>query len=310
MTQNTNKPEHTKKPNDLDPNGRKNETAKKETGPAAKLDEARSALTDDIKALSDKFSGSHIKDEAKQAVVSATNATVDKIVEVKDSAAEKLGEAKDVAVEKLTDAKDAALEMAQDAGEQAKEIGGATLRFARANAMPLALIGIGAGWLISSRRARTPSNSSALTTPKRATRARYANGSGYQVGHRELPANGERDLHPGRMTTSAADVKATVKAKTRQLGEKVQRSGASMKAGIKRAGNASLEYADDNPLMVAAVSMAAGVGIGMLLPATSYENRWFGATRDELFGEARDTAHGLSDVVRETVDQTSQALRG
>jgi ElaB/YqjD/DUF883 family membrane-anchored ribosome-binding protein len=320
MTQHTNRSDTNKKTDrdssnakkyDGDQNAHKAEPPKRSDGLATKVDEARGAVSNDIKALGEKLNVSHLKDEATNAIVDAKDAMVDKLVDVKDSAVEKLSDAKNATVETLSDAKDAAVEMAHDAGEQVKELGSVTLDFARANAMPLALIGIGAGWLVSSLLERSSSNATGPNArTDRAKRARIsARPRSRAVDRDERTPDDERDLHPGRISGSAADIAAIAKNKGQQLTEKAKRGAASVKAGVKRAGTASLEYADGNPLAIAAVSVAAGVGIGMLLPSTSYENRWFGARRDQLFGEARETAQGLGNVVRDTVQETSEALR-
>jgi ElaB/YqjD/DUF883 family membrane-anchored ribosome-binding protein len=367
MTQNNIKTEPSKKPNDLQ----------------KEISQTRNAINEDIKALGDKVSPAHLKEEAKNALVDAKNtavekvvdakdAAVDKMIEAKDVAAEKLADAKDVAVEKLTDAKNVAVEKLSEAKDvtveklteakdatiatvnetvdtvsyQARKIGGATWDFARANALPLALIGIGATWLVATR-----SDSETRVARKPAMRPRRADyGRAYDSsdGRPRYLADNERDLAVEDLSTSRSrsprsdrgvtnKVKdasarvghelsdATAKASDRahelydraersvvdtehQLAERVSRGRDAIQATWNRARTASMDFADDNPLALAAVTMVAGVGIGLLLPSTQSENRLLGASRDRVFGEARDTAHGIGDVVRETVEQASNTL--
>src|SRR5688572_13307479 len=75
-------------------------------------DETRNRISDDLRAIGEKLSPQHIKEELKDATVG-----------------------------KLRDAKDSM----SDAGR-------ATVGYARQNAIPLALIGAGVGWLLASRR--------------------------------------------------------------------------------------------------------------------------------------------------------------
>jgi hypothetical protein len=138
------------------------------------IGETRNSISGDIKALSDKVSSANLKEEAKNALNDATDAAVGKVVELKDAAIHKAVEIKDVAVdtavavkdaalEKATEVKDTAVETAQRAADIAAdafdELSVQTGRaskvawsFTTDNAVPLTLIGIGAGWLIANRR--------------------------------------------------------------------------------------------------------------------------------------------------------------
>jgi ElaB/YqjD/DUF883 family membrane-anchored ribosome-binding protein len=305
------------------------------------LGQTRNALQQDIKALGDKFSPGHIKDEAKGALADAKDAAVDKLADAKDKAVEKLSEAKDIAadklsaakdatveklseakdtaVEKLTEAKDATLatvsEAVDDVGYQARRIGSATWDFTRANAVPLALLGIGAGWLIAnnresgSRRPRKPG--------MRSRRAGYVvNDYDYDSDDVSLLADNERDLprearavsarprpsqrvHARKTDNAATRVGSelsdagnqigesaerlydqagqTVTAARQKLAGSVARGRDALTSSLRRAGTATLDYADDNPIALGVVTVAAGVGLGLLLPSTERENRMLGA---------------------------------
>lgn len=130
---------------------------------ASEIGQTRSAISEDIKVLSDKLSPSHLKEEAKQAISDAKDKAIEKVVETKDVAVEKAVELKDAAVEKAIEIKDKASEKVQEVQEtveeaahevsyQARRAGRATWSFTVENAVPLAMIGIGAGWIISNTR--------------------------------------------------------------------------------------------------------------------------------------------------------------
>jgi ElaB/YqjD/DUF883 family membrane-anchored ribosome-binding protein len=337
MTQNT-KPDQPMRPGEIE-----NE-----------LGQTRNALQQDIKALGDKFSPGHIKDEAKGALVDAKDAAVDKLAEAKDVAVEKLVEAKDIAADKLSAAKDATLEKLNEAKEtvsetvdevsdQARRIGSATWDFTRANAVPLALVGLGAGWLIANNRGSAGGR--ARRPGMRSRRADYAVSDPYGDDD-VLLADNERDfprdsraLSPRVRTrastrnfdSAAARGSSQISEPGSKLGERagqiydqageslaaarqkvaggVARGRDAVKSSLRRAGAATRDYAEDNPIALGVVTLAAGVGIGLLLPSTERENRWLGERRDRFFGEARETARGLGAVARETVKETSNALR-
>jgi ElaB/YqjD/DUF883 family membrane-anchored ribosome-binding protein len=324
------------------------------------LGQTRNALQQDIKALGDKFTPGHIKDEAKSALAGAKDAAVDKLAETKDKAVEKLSEAKDMTVEKLAEAKDSAVEKltevkdatvatvseaVDDVSYQARRIGGATWEFTRANAVPLALVGLGAGWLIANNRAsggwrpRKPGmrarragyalrdadyegeDSSLLGDERQQPRearlpgqsrrpqrelARRTQSATPRVGFELSDAGNKIGESAERMYEQAGQ---TVTAARQKLAGSVARGRDALKSSLRRAGTATLDYADDNPIALGVVTVAAGVGLGLLLPATQRENRLLGASRDRLFGEARETARGLGDVARETMKETSNTLR-
>lgn len=75
---------------------------------------------------------------------------------------------------------------------------------------------------------------------------------------------------------------------------------------LQRAQVRTREFADENPLAVGALAVVAGVGVGLLLPATQRENQLLGQTRDRVMDEAQRTASRLG----ETVQRSASELRG
>jgi hypothetical protein len=64
---------------------------------------------------------------------------------------------------------------------------------------------------------------------------------------------------------------------------------------------------DANPLAVGAVLALAGAAIGASIPATEYENRLLGETRDKLMDEARSRAQDTMERVQSVVEDTQRA---
>jgi hypothetical protein len=127
------------------------------------IGETRAALSDDIKALGDKASPSHVKQEIKQALKTGKDAVVDKTLDtaadVKDAALEaknvivdKAIEVRDVATETAHKAADAVAETVEEVSYQTRRASSTVWTFTRANALPLTLLGIGASWLFSNQR--------------------------------------------------------------------------------------------------------------------------------------------------------------
>ena len=61
------------------------------------------------------------------------------------------------------------------------------------------------------------------------------------------------------------------------------------------------DFVRDNPLAAGAFALAAGVAIGLAVRATDYENRAWGATRDEAIARAKHAANNLKQDVTDKV---------
>ena len=53
----------------------------------------------------------------------------------------------------------------------------------------------------------------------------------------------------------------------------------------------------ENPLVIGAMALVAGLGLGLAVPETSYENQALGKTRDQLFDKATEAATDLTQKV-------------
>jgi ElaB/YqjD/DUF883 family membrane-anchored ribosome-binding protein len=90
-----------------------------------------------------------------------------------------------------------------------------------------------------------------------------------------------------------------------QLGQHASELSHEARERLHRAQLRTRDFAEENPLAVGAIAIAAGVGVGLLLPATQPENRLMGDTRDRLVGDAR----GLLQEARETGSRVGQSAR-
>ncbi|HKU40873.1 MAG TPA: DUF3618 domain-containing protein [Polyangiales bacterium] len=308
------------------------------------VQQTRSAITSDIQSLSDKLSPSHLKEEAKGAVVNAAqnaadkavdkavevkDVIVDKAAEVKDAVVDKALEVKDVASEKLSEAKETVVETMENVGEEARRIGGATWRFTAANAVPLALIGVGAGWMIANQR-RTNGQRTATYAREDYYEDDLARPTGYATTSRtrrglsgEWPgerSSAYREPHAQRPAARAAMSRASERAtdlahSARETGEKLaeraSRGAERMKEGLRRAGERTRTFADENPLAIAMAALVAGIGVGMALPSTDRERRMLRPAHDKLdewMGEARGAAKEVAQAAKDTASESYHAL--
>ena len=222
----------------------------------AEIAETRDAISARLNAIGEKLSPEHIKEEAKDLIEEAKEAAVDKLREVKDSAFETVNET------------------VQEVGDRARRAGAATYGYARSNAIPLGLIGLGVGLLImgSNRRRRGPDFAAEWHEPEPL------------VGHRldvDQPAAGARKLR------SLAD---DAESRAKELSQRAQRG---IQQGAKRARR----------------ELGPGVAIGLLLPSTRREDELLGPTRDNLLDEVRGSVEQVSRQAKSTAGDVLSALR-
>ncbi|MDB4977526.1 MAG: hypothetical protein JWN48_5867 [Myxococcaceae bacterium] len=114
-----------------------------------------------------------------------------------------------------------------------------------------------------------------------------------------------------RATHGAEVVRTRVTDAATQLSHQAGELSHEARERVRLAGLRTRDFADENPLMVGAIAIAAGVGIGLLLPNTQPENRLLGETRDRLLGDARGLlgdARGIIDEARDTALQTADQI--
>jgi hypothetical protein len=325
----------------------------------AAIAENRAALSADVKALSDKVSPANVKQEvkhvAKQAKEAAFETVTDTAVELKDAAVQKVSDVADAAMDKAVEIKDATVETAHQAadaiGETLEEVGAQSRRFGKsawrftvANAVPLGLIGVGAGLLLSNQR-----RSGTETPPRRALPATqimpaqrrsamldesdYAASAAYPAGGRS-PVNGgnggsrganvatrkaasklddvqEGIAHGARVARDETAHALTTTKRTIKNG--AVRSRDFVKQNWERTQRASSELATAHPVALSFGAMLAGIGIGLLLPSTAREDELLQPSRDKFrhaLGQARDVAEDVTHMAQDTTNQAVAAFDG
>jgi hypothetical protein len=300
------------------------------SGLASQSGETRSDATSDIKELGGKFNIDQTKQEDKSAgkelatgaqavvvdkAIEVKDAVIDKAVEVKDAIVDTATEAAEVAVEKLGEAKQAVTETLDNAGNIASRWDRASWRFTTANALPLALVGLGASWMIMSNR-RSPTPKLRRLELQRRQPGLYVGGPDQDVDLWD-PRGGDSDQgeHTGYGRGRAQNAKQRGQSLARrdtdalmQRGKRQAVKGARVaRESLSRARDASLDFMDANPLAVAVGTLALGVGVGLLLPTTEREERLLAPTREKferLMGDAREVATDVVEIAKETASET------
>jgi hypothetical protein len=248
--------------------------------------------------------------------------------EVVEETKEVLEGAKDQAQGLIRHAKDVVVDSAHRAGPSLRRASRATGAFVAGNAVPISLLGFGAGWLLMSGRhkTRTATNGGtavattvesqarrSLSSPRVETlvereldqprepigslahRANERVHEAAHVVHDRVIDYTHRAVHQAEILRDAAG------ERTSQLKREALARGEKVKA-------ASARMAVDHPLLLVALSMGAGVGTAMLFPSTKPEDRLMGDTRDRLIGEARETASSVGQIARKTAEDVREHL--
>ena len=233
--------------------------------------QTRSAITKDLLALSEKLSPAHLREGAREVMRDA-----------RDEAKEILRDAKDAAIGSLRDIKDRTVGRVSHGvsviGDQARHASDVTLSFVSANAVAMSLAGLAAGLLLLGLRARRrlSAGEPAYTYEHYA----YPDAEEPEPGRPPQPL-GQAAIHPVDMEERAARTAARVEQRASELARRTEQRARHAMARTR-------EIAGDHQLGVIAVTIAAGLGLGLLLPVGrrpraairhAGERAWEGARR-------------------------------
>lgn len=214
--------------------------------------------------------------------------------------------AKQKAKEKIVEAKDRAMNRARESVHTVTE-GGANAgrrlgHAARENPIPTAMVAAGCGWLLW--RAFSPS----ATTRHLASEANERNRlyAGGELDERsrtsELKERARMRTHEvkDRARNLASQTKERVAHRTDDLRHRANDIYATSRERSHEAWVSTQDNYVRNPLLFGVAVVAAGVGIGMMLPRTEREDRALGKSRDKVIERARDVASHAKEVASES----------
>jgi hypothetical protein len=163
-------------------------------------------------------------------------------------------------------------------------------RQARANPMPLALVGIGLAWLMSGRGQPAMDTWSSTGTSTSA-----GNGSSLRAMGSRLSetAGSAREAVSG----SSRRAGEAVSSRMHQAGDVASQTYGRLSERAGRAQRSMSEVVENEPLILAGLGIALGAAIGAMLPATRTEDRLMGEKLDEM-------KHDASDMVRKEWEKT------
>jgi hypothetical protein len=180
------------------------------------------------------------------------------------------------------------------------------LSFAWRHPLPLAVVGIGLGWLAveSARARREASHPSSGASEEEGKKPLFEN-RGLETGGHGARGH-ESGGHEGPDWSSDDSDDEEPSGRLRRMGSKAA-------SGVRLTGRKVRESVDVNPLAAGAIAFGIGLLSGLSLPPSGVENRVMGRTSDRLREQANDAgleaAHRAKDAAKMAAQRTTDAAK-
>jgi vacuolar-type H+-ATPase subunit H len=297
----------------------------------AQIDQTRNAISGDLRSIGERLSVEHLKEEASEVMLEAKNRAVETLHEAKDMATSTFREVKDDAMNTVSAKVD---ELRGNVRRAEQE----TLGFLRENAVPLALIGVGVSWFISKQRSQrdrwegsyAPRGNGRWRYPEEerdamgdvrqgasrlAERARDVTSRASEQAqhwaegaeHRVSDTTGRVREFAGREIEHARDLAQQAE---RRVGETAAMARDYAERELRQARELTRNAAETHPLAVTAAAVAAGIGVGLMLPQTRRESEILGTQRDRLVDGAKEAVQDWTQTAKETARDMKGSLTG
>lgn len=249
----------------------------------ADVERTRERLSEDVEALGTKLSPENLKAEAKQTIKRTVRRGTEHVKDEVSSA------------------------------------GNSVVSFVRANPLPLALIGAGVGWLVYSARSRRNAGGESMDYAMRG-RAEVYDGADYDDGVENYGDDGmgsstgdaaRRKIHRLRdqVRDRVGSVKRVAADKASQARGKVQDLEHAAQDRLVKARDFAGHTLEEQPLLLGAVALGAGLAVGLGIPSTESENQLVGRYRDQLLSKASQKANELGGKVSKIAERSFDAAK-
>ncbi len=246
----------------------------------AEIEQTRDEMSETIDAIQEKLRPGNVVAEATERVKTATTERVRNMV-------------------------GSASQSAQGAMERTRHMADDLMDSGRHSAIPAAMIGIGAAWLLIDRlRNRDREYDAGYRRDYRSWRAgpaynesdEYYRSSGWKPQYGEYGSEGYGAEGYRYDSGAQSESGESMTARTSQVASQARET--AMRTS-RRARNQFQRLMHDNPLMVGAAAVAIGAVVGMTLPETERENEWLGEAKENLVDKAQDMARTAASRAQE-----------
>ena len=181
----------------------------------------------------------------------------------------------------------------------------------RTNPIPLAMIGIGAAWLLMSNRSQQRSNGGYRTGdsawaggPSQWGSTEYISGSDQYRGDLSRSPYGSTG-YTGAAGSGQAD-RSSTEAWRAAASDRTGAVAERAREAAHHARNRWDSMIDENPMALGIAALAAGALVGAALPSSELENEYMGETRDQVVDSAKSMAHDSLDKAKDTAKTVAQ----
>jgi len=209
-------------------------------------------------------------------------------------------------------------EAARMLGASGQQVGAKFVEQAKANPMPLAVVGLGLAWLMVSN-----GKSHAAAEPRSFAAADYGDygdeggaGDGLKEKTQQTAqslsdkAHGLGDALKDKVAGARASAVDTARSAAQSLNGAA--AEARDKAGLaaQQVQRTFAQTLESEPLLLAGLGLIVGVAVGAAFPSTEAENRLMGEHRDHLVDKGKDLAQSGLEKAADAAEATYGAVKG
>ena len=194
--------------------------------------------------------------------------------------------------------------MASETKDKVVSSGRGLVHVVRDNPIPAAMIAGGLGWLLFGRRSseeprRRPIEGRAVGEFDDVAESQGAVTTYDDAYYEHAPAReGAVSRASSSVRGAAENVASSAQDAARGVGRTARQQGARVADSF-----------EDNPLILGAIAVAAGLAVGFTMPATQRESRLMGTKRDELLDSVKEKASEAKEKVQHAVSRTKSEVQ-
>lgn len=307
--------------------------------------EVLSGVREGTKALGDaaQKAAGHAAESGKEIIGDITtgakdlaSTTLSAAGEAKEALQHAGGEVSEIVKGATGRAVDSLSSAAHQIGPSLRRANRTTGRFVASNALPIALLGFGAGWLLTSARRRpsapgelsrtleskisaSPPEMSPSEPIKESLREGAREGKRLVEDTQELVHDATSSAREGvrrvgaEARSRAADLTQRAVHQIEHARDAARDGAVRLKHGagetFDRVKQSTTHLAEAQPLMLVALSLGAGAGTAMLFPSSKSEKRLLGPARDRFVDEASDAASRVGGIARDAARDLRDKFR-
>jgi len=178
------------------------------------------------------------------------------------------------------------------------------LGFCRDNPIPLSLIGAGIGWLIYNSRKNRQAEHAGPDHAVVGRSAVYDESGGAEATRSDRLGQLKQGVHDGVERVERFAESTAHRARTKF--DELEQTARDQAQHARRAADRALE---EQPLVLGAVALGAGLALGLALPSTESENKLVGQYRDRLVSKAKSRIGELGGAAERAAEAGQEALK-